>query len=66
MKLPDYSQDKINYMTEGALNKNIKGVKAALKLEHLYDSDELHYLKRTLRALRDERTWRRKANGFGT
>jgi len=53
-------------MTEGALNKNIKGVKAALKLEHLYDSDELHYLKRTLRALREERTWRRKANGFGT
>lgn len=65
MKIPDYSQDKIDYMSTSDLCKNIKGVKAALKMEHLYDSDELHYLKRTLRNMREERKWRRKGHGFG-
>ena len=51
--------------TIGQLNRQIKGIKNALKQLDLYTDDEIRILKRSLRELSAERTELNRGNGFG-
>lgn len=52
-------------VSTGSLNRQIKGIKLALKQQHLYTDEEIRYMKRRLRQCIHDRTELNKGYGFG-
>ena len=52
-------------VSTGSLNRQIKGIKLALKQQHLYTDEEIRYMKRRLRECIHDRTELNKGYGFG-